>query len=57
MTSTVNTWLRFLGIFGAYLLIGLLAVPTIPAHWLSVAGLYLIEGLASAANRLRGRGQ
>ncbi len=58
MKSTGAGWLRLAGAFGLYLLIGILAIPTLPAYWLSGAGLWLIEGLASKANELRtGRGQ
>jgi hypothetical protein len=53
MTSKATALLRWLGIAGLWALIALLAVPTLPAHWLAALGLSLIEALASAANRLR----
>ncbi len=55
MTSKAFASLRWLGIAGLWGLILLLAIPTLPAHWLAAAGLYLIEALSSAANRLRSR--
>lgn len=55
MRSKASTLLRWLGIAGLWALILLLAIPTLPAHWLAGMGLLLIEALAGAANRLRNR--
>lgn len=55
MTSKAGALLRWLGVLGLWILIVLLAIPTLPAHWIAGAGLSLIEALAGAANRLRDR--
>lgn len=55
MKSRLAELMRWLGIGFLWALIVLLAVPTLPAHWLAAGGLHLIEHLAAAANRLRSR--
>ena len=47
--------LRWAGVFGLYLLIAAVALVAVPAHWISVGGLWLIEKMASKANDLRSR--
>jgi hypothetical protein len=55
MTKKGSGWLRFLGVAGLYLIIGVLIVPTLIAHWLGFGGLWVIEIAKAKADELRGR--
>lgn len=55
MKNRLAGWTRYLALGCLWLLIALLAVPTMLAHWTGAGGLFLIEHLAAVANRLRNR--
>lgn len=53
MRNKLRAWLRWPAVICIWLLIAVIAIPVLLAHWIGGVGLSGIERLASLANDLR----